>query len=466
MQKLAQLQPEPEVRSMRFQVKIKNADMLGDALNDILSTRTSGKIDPYGRGFKIPSPTEYLATIYSSTVILTDQPSAPKGDYIYTMDDVIFSTEVKTTSEAGKFSEKDASLQLNGGWVMHNGEYVLVIFTKKKDNASRGTDLQKMQGRTLFNATLTRITTQIIGRDVLGERGFTNKVVSGDYPDVNETFSAANQKLIDELRGKSPGQAPAGTNLDEQFGGGSKQPTSKPGEVPKFVKDNYFLYDKKQTDVVYAYQAPGEKPRPYNPQTDPAIGFSINYPNFVTEENERVDSGKSPYKKIAPDSNPGYVDVVFSNIPKNMPKKILGDIFSNIYDYMKRGLDAKELQAKPNQIYSGSAVFKDDPSMPDETLFEQNLNKVKALMDEINVLYNDNKEYKVDFDKNMPMPKETKGVNKNILKYLYELEVYVRHLKKNLPLPLAEIDRIIKEKGESFVNPKNVNLLKILKKPQ
>src|SRR5678810_1177148 len=109
MQKEAQLQAQPEVRSLKFQVKIKNADLLGDALNDILSTRTSGRIDAYGRGFKMPSPTEYLATIYSSTVILADQASAPKGDYIYTMDDVIFSTEVKSVGNEGKFTEKDTN---------------------------------------------------------------------------------------------------------------------------------------------------------------------------------------------------------------------------------------------------------------------------------------------------------------------------------------------------------------------
>ncbi len=466
MQKEAQLQAQPEVRSLRFQVKIKDADLLGDALNDILSTRTSGRIDPYGRGFKIPSPSEYLATIYSSTIILTDQASAPKGEYIFTMDDVIFSTEVKSVGNEGKFTEKDVSISLNGGWVLQNGEYVLVVFTKKKEHHTKPVDMQKMQGRTLYNAVLTRVATQVVGKDVLGERNFNNKILTGDYPDVNETFGSQNQRLIDQLRGKTSGDAAPTTDYDAQFSGNKvKQEKSKAGEAPAFVKENYFLYDQKAADVTFAYQAPGEKPRPFNPQTDPAISFRLNYPNFVTDDNV-VEQGKLPYKKTSPDSNPGYVDVIFSNIPKNMPKRILGDIFTNIYNYMKTGLGGKELQAKPNQIYGGNSVFKEDPSHPDETLFEMNSNKVKALLAEIKELYSDNKEYKVDFDNNMPMPKESKGVNKNILKYLYELEVYVKQLKRNLPLPLAELNRIIKEEGESFVNPKNVNLLKILKKQQ
>lgn len=466
MQKQAQLEAQPEVRSLKFQVKIKNADLLGDALNDILSTRTSGRIDAYGRGFKLPSPTDYLATIYSSTVILADQASAPKGEYIYTMDDVVFSTEVKSVGNEGKFTEKESNIALNGGWVLQNGEYVLVIFTKKKEQHSRMVDMQKMQGRTLYNATLTRLTTQVIGKDVLGERNFNNKILVGDYPEVSDTFNAQNQKLFDQLRGKKVGDTSDGTDYDAQFGSGkAKKQPAVAGDAPSFVKENYFLYDKKEADVIFAYQAPGEKPKPFNPQTDPAITFRLNYPNFLSEETV-TEQGKLPYKKPAQDSNPGYVDVVFTNIPKNMPKRILGDIFSNIYGYMKSGLEAKELAAKPNQIYSGNAVFKEDPSHPDESLFEQNANKVKALLAEIKDLYMDNKEYKVDFDNNMPMPKESKGVNKNILKYLYELEVYVKHLKRNLPLSLAELDRIIKEDGESFVNPKNVNLLKILKKQQ
>ncbi len=466
MQKEAQLQAQPEVRSLKFQVKIKNADLLGDALNDILSTRTSGRIDAYGRGFKLPSPADYLATIYSSTVILADQAAAPKGEYIYTMDDVVFSTEVKSVGNEGKFTEKESNIALNGGWVLLNGEYALVIFTKKKEHNSRSVDMQKMQGRTLYNATLTRLTTQVIGKDVLGERNFTNKMLVGDYPEVSDTFNAQNQKLFDQLRGKQTGAAPGGPSLDDQFGGGKgKKPASPAGEAPSFVKENYFLYDKKEADVIYAYQAPGEKPRPFDPKTDPAITFKLNYPNFLSEETV-TEQNKLPYKKPTLDSNPGYVDVIFTNIPKNMPKRILGDIFSNIYGYMKSGLEAKELAAKPNQIYGGNAVFKEDPSHSDESLFDQNANKVKALLAEIKELYMDNKEYKVDFDNNMPMPKESRGVNKNILKYLYELEVYVKHLKRNLPLSLSELDRIIKEEGESFVNPKNVNLLKILKKQQ
>jgi len=460
MQKEAQIQPEPEVRSLRFQVKIKNADLLGDALSDILATRTSGKIDPYGRGFKAPNPSEYVANIYSSTIILSDQPSPPKGEYIYTMDDVVFSTEIKSD----KGNEKSVDITLNGGWVLQNGEYVLVIFTRKKEIHSKATDVQKMQARTLHNAAVTRLVTQVLGRDVLVERNFSNKMLAGDYPDVNESFTVTKQKLIDELRGKKSG-APAGQDFDAQFNGGKTQQPAGADQSPKFVKDNYFLYDKQSSSAIFAYTAPGEKnPRPFDPKTDPYIAFNMTYPSFVTDENEQVQQGREPHKKVAPDSNPGYVDVIFTNIPKNMPKKILGDIFSNIYGYMKNGLEAKELQAKPNQIYSGSAVFKDDPKQTDETLYEQNAKKVKNLLAEIKRLYDDNKEYRVDFDKNMPMPQEVRGVNKNILKYLYELEVYVKNLKRNLPLSLAELDRIIREEGDSFVNPRNINLLKILKK--
>lgn len=440
----------PEVRDrVTYQVKIKDADLLGEAINEISSSRTTKNIDAYGRGFRVPDASENVATIYSSTVILADQAAAPKGEYIYTMEDVIFRTEIQVEGKDNKFIEKDSDVKLNGGWVLQNGEYVLVIFCKKKD-AVKITDYQKMQGRVFYNAVFTRYVTGAIGADILRARNFSHRETANDNPDIRGAFVPAQQKVIDKHRGIKSTEAPAGgrdfNNLAPggEPAGNAKAPESK---APDFVKKNYYLYDRKSADILFGYKDPTSK-APFNKATDPVIDFHFNFPNFVKENNQ--DFSENP--------NAGDVEVAFTNVPSNMPH----EIFGNIYDYLKNGLDAKELSAGTDVVY-GNTNYNPGPDQGQQTLLQKNAQKISDLLNRIDALQIENKEYRVDFDENRPSEYKAKGVKKNIVFFLNELKAYVRNLEKNLPLSLAELDELIKVKGEYAVNPKKVNLLKILK---
>lgn len=446
MQKVAQ----SEVRNLKFHVKIKDRDLLGGAINDIVAKRTSGKIDPQGRGFRPPDAQDNFVTIYSSTIILADQSAAPGGNYIYTMDEVVFSTDIKVEEKDKKFTEQESDVTLTGGWVMQNGEYVLVIFTKK--NGGKMSDLQKMQGRTFYNAVLTRYVTDTLGKNVFELRNFDVRMTENDYPDPKYAFDVERQRAIDFLRG---GAKPTKKNYD--------QPTENTGTgtwsgKPDFVKKNYYLYDKADANITFGYKDPAAPPKPFNKATDAGINFRFKFPDFVTDETIVDQSAAVTYNKPSDNSNPETVEVEFMNVPRNMP----GEIFSNVFDYMKDGLDAKEMRAGTNLTY-GNTIFHKDPKHGEDTLFEKNSKKIKELLSEIKSLMQDNKEYMVDFDTQVPLHRKSKGINKNLLKYLGELEAYVKTLRSNLPMSLAELDRIIAEKGEYAVNPKNVNLIKILK---
>lgn len=456
---IKEAQKAKEVRNIKFHVKIEDADILGEAINEIVSKRTSGKIDVSGRGFKVPDMSEFSSTIYSSTIILADQGDAPKGEYIFTMENVTFRTEIQVGGKEKGYSASEIDLQLHGGWVLKDGEYVLVIFTQ--DKATEMSDLQKLQGRLFYNAVFTRYITHAIGEDVLELRNFSVRIPDNDYPDVKNTYNDS-KKVTDYLRGGKTGAGGGGTNWDEEAGVKQKKKTTK-DDVPDFVKNNFYLYDPKQADIMFGYRDPASK-TPFNKASDPGILFHFNFPNFATAEREVHTEGEmagTSYNKQGSNSNPGDVEVMFSNIPKNMP----AEIFKEMYDYLKNGLGGKELNAGTNLTY-GNTVFTQDPSQGEQSLFERNKQKIKQLTAEIEQLYRDNEDYKVDFDENLPSPYQARGVAKNILKYLNELEAYVNRLKQNLPLSLKELDRLIEEKGEAAVNPKNVNLLKILKTKQ
>ena len=458
MQKVAEIDKKSQVRNLKFHVKIKDADLLGGAIDEIVAQRTSGRIDPFGRGFKTPDPNDFIATVYSSTMILADQPSFArdeKSEFIYTMDDVVFRTEIMVENKDNKFNEREVDITLNGGWVKQNGEYVLVIFTKKQ--TSKFTDYQKMQGRSFYNAVFTRYVTHAIGEDVLELRNFDVRMTNNDYPDIKDDFDINNQRVIDHLRGGKVSDEP-------DFNRVKKPKTDSGDKIPSFVKRNYFLYNKKDADITFGYRDPNAAPRPFNKATDAGIDFKFNFPNFVSDETVAAqDAAGNNLVYNAPTENPrpGDVEISFQNIPKNMP----GDIFENIYDYLKDGLESKELQAGTNLTY-GNTIFHMNPEKGEESLHTRNLKRIKALLAEIDQLYRDNREYKVDFDENIPEHRKATGVNKNILKYLNELEVYVKELKRNLPMSLFDLDELISKRGEYAVNPKNVNLLKILKTVQ
>ncbi len=437
---------QKEVRNVKFHVKITDADMLGQAIKDIVSRRTSGSIDVNGRGFKIPDMDSSKATIYSSSVIMADQKDAPSGNYIYTMENVTFSTEMKSNSE-GKLKPQEVDLKLNGGWVLKDGEYALVVFTN--DNAAA--DMQKLQGRLLYNAVFTRYVTQAIGEDVLELRGFSARTTDGDYPDLKKLFNS-NKPATDLFRGgKSKG---AGPFADD----GPKEQKKENSRTPKFVKDNYFLYDPKFADVSFGYKDPASK-TPFNKETDPGISFSFHFSDFSTDGDPvRVDGIQNPIFLNSNDPNPGDVEIKFNNIPKNMPY----EIFDNIYNYIKDGLGGKELSAGTNATH-GNAIYTQSPESKGTTLFEVNKKRISEMKKEIADLYKENTEYLVDFDTNYPNENSAKGVKKNQIKYLNELESYVEKLKNNLPMSLEDLDRLIEEKGTGAVKPKQVNLLKLLK---
>jgi hypothetical protein len=445
-------QPAKEVRNLRFHVKIKDAEILGQAINEVLAKRTRGKIDENGRGFKVPDLDEFKANIYSSSIILADQNAAPKGEYIYTMEDVTFSSSIQIKNKKQEFTSEEVDLQLYGGWVIKDGEYVLVVFTK--DGITPVTDAQKLQGKFFYNAVFTRYVTHAIGEDVLELRNFDVRVTDNDYPDVQSSLDE-DKKIIDHLRSGGKGGA---TDYDSQYGAGNKKQTKE--NVMDFVKNNYPLYKPSSAAILFGYKDPTQsRQTPFNKATDPGINFIFKFPDFATGENV-VDTERGlNYAAVGNEAKPGDVTVAFSNIPKNMPY----EIFNNIYDYLKNGLDGKELSAGTNLTY-GNTIFHEDATK--ETLFERNSKRIKELLREIEDLYQNNREYKVDFDDNLPSPYQAKGVKKNILKYLNELEAYVARLKRNLPFSLAELDRLIEEKGEAAVNPKNINLLKILKTKQ
>lgn len=448
-------QQTKEVRNLRFHVKIKDPEILGQAINEILSKRTRGRIDEFGRGFKAPDADEFNSNIYSSSIILADQKGAPKGEYIYTMEDVTFTTSIQVTNEKKEYVSKEVDLQLNGGWVLKDGEYVLVVFTKTS-GPEGVTDAQKLQGKFFYNAVFTRYVTHAIGEDILELRNFDVRITDDDYPDVKAALDA-DRKATEAERG---GGAPAAVDYDAQHG---VKKTKKPTEESvDFVKKNYFLYKPSQAAILFGYRDPASTSKaPFNKATDPGINFIFKFPDFASGENVvDTDRGLS-YPGIGAEAKPGDVTVAFSNIPKNMPY----EIFHGIYDYVKNGLDGKELSAGTNLTY-GNTIFHKDPASAEESLFDRNSKRIKSLLREIEDLYQNNKDYKVDFDDNLPSPYQAKGVKKNILKYLNELEAYVEKLKRNLPLPLAELDKLIEEKGEAAVNPKNINLLKILKTQQ
>ena len=455
MQKIAEADSKQQVRNIKFHVKIKDDDLLGLAINDIVGQRTSGRIEPSGRGYKPPTSKDYNCNIYTSTQIYADQNSFPrdeKSEFIFTMDDVVFSTEIVVKGDVSNYEETEMDITLSGGWIKFRGEYVLVTFTKKGAPA-QFTDYQKMQGRTFYNAIFTRYVTHAIGEDILELRSFDVRSTKNDYPDIKNSFDRASQAAIDILRGKTP-PAPAG-GANPFAGGGGKPKVNE--KAPDFVNKNYFLYDRKNADVHFAYKDPTAPAKPFNQATDPGINFHFNFPDFVTDEVANVN-GVS-YNVPADRTNPGDVEISFNNVPRNMPS----EIFSSIYDYLKDGLGAQELQAGTNLTY-GNTIFKMDPSHGQESLSSINSKKIQELLKEINELFNENREYKVDFDSNVPVLNKAKGVRKNMIQYLNELEFYVKELKKNLPMSLAELDQIIETKGEYAINPKNINLLKIIKK--
>jgi hypothetical protein len=442
-----------QVRNLKFHIKIKDADLLGEAINEIVSQRTSGKIDPSGRGFRSPDPNNFVATIYSSTMILADQPSIPrdeKSEFIYTMDDVVFRTEIQLEGKDNKFNEREMDVTLSGGWIQYNGEYVLVIYTKK--DMSKSTDFQKMQGRALYNAVFTRYVTHVVSEDVLELRGFDIRKTTNDYPDIKDDFNPRAQSVIDSLRGTAPTGGRRSLNAPAP---------SAPGEAPDYVKKNYYLYTKKNADIDFGYKDPSAPNRPFDPKTDPNIDFQFNFPNFVGEELAGDPQKGTQHNAPSSAPNPGDVSISFNNIQKNMP----GEIFTEIYEYFKDGLEAKELNAGTNLTH-GNAIYKANPEHGEESLRKRNLERISQLLKEIRELYKENKEYMVDFDDHIPEHRKAVGVNKNNLQYLNELEAYIKELKRHLPMSLAELDELIANKGEYAVNPKNISLLKILKTRQ
>jgi hypothetical protein len=367
------------------------------------------------------------------------------------MEDVTFTSSIQIKNKKKEFTQEEVDLQLYGGWVLKDGEYVLVVFTKGGFNPT--TDAQKLQAKFFYNAVFTRYVTHAIGEDVLELRNFDVRVLDNDYPDVEGSL-AADKKVTEHLRG---GGSSGPVDYDAQHGV-KKKKNEDPNTVD-FVKNNYFLFRPDQAAVLFGYKDPTRPPAPFNKATDPGINFIFKYPDFSSGENI-VDTERGlNYTGLNGEAKPGDVTVAFSNIPRNMPY----EIFHGIYDYIKNGLDGKELSAGTNLTY-GNTIFHEDGSK--ESLYDRNSKKIKELLREIEGLYQDNLEYKVDFDDNLPSPYQAKGVKKNILKYLNELEAYVARLKRNLPMSLANLDRLIEEKGEAAVNPKNINLLKILKSKQ
>jgi len=455
---------EKEVRNIRFHVKIKDADLLGESIKKVAAERTSGNINEDGRGFKVPDMSDNSATIYSSFNILADQKTAPKGEYIYTMEKVTFETEIKVGKE--DYKQEMVNLQLNGGWVLKDGEYVLVVFAPKNGD-ERIVDIQKMQGRLFYNAVFVNYVTNTLGKDILESRGFSERIPEGEYPNVNRTYDLT-KKVTDLLRGKTSTPSGGRGGLDAQQGMGSKPATMK---APDFVKNNYFLYDPSGAEIVFGHRqtqaptpagTPARQTPPFNRQTDPSIAFGFNFPNYATGERSRPgDDGTPAYNILGETSNPGDVEVSFANIPRTMPY----EIYEGIYDYLKNGLEGVEKSATPTKTH-GRAIFTENPPEGDQSLRDKNRQKIKTLHDEIEKMISDNSEYRVDFDENRPSEYQSQGKKKNPLKYINELEAFIARLKKNLPKSLKEINDLIDDKGYSFVNPRNINLLNILKTKQ